>query len=319
MSNYVKGLQQQLRNTSSSNSTSTGFFSSFSNPFNTDTTSTIASKLMVFGLGLIGILVSLLIIHYTITPIFKFKMSDKGYIPVPGILTDDGEQYWTTTLHNEINENSTIFKSDKGDSSYTVQMDIYLEDLNFNINSNNELRPLFMRYSNMNDGTKPVNYQLGIFLDPQVNDMLVQVRTITKDTEVVKIKNIPSKVPIRIGVVVGQSYFEVYKDGLLVGTRTLRNPPISSIGYLFGTPGQTVGESNKSAGTTGTTSDTSIGSIAKETVNSITEQLCTPKGKPITGTNGIINLRVWLRMLGASEIRYASPLMPKASDFAKKK
>ncbi len=318
MSNYIKGLQQQLRNSGSQfQPPSDSIFSSVSNTFSQ---TSFTSTLMVIGLGIIGLFVSLLIIHYTITPIFKFNLSDKGYIPIPGISTDDGGSYWPTVVHNDINENETILKSDKGDSSYTVQMDIYLEDLNFNINSNNEPRPLFMRYSNISDGTKPANYQLGIFLDPQVNDILVQIRTTKSDTEVIKIKNISSKIPFRIGVVVGQSYFEVYKDGLLVGTRTLRNPPISSFGYLFGTPGETIG--NVDTTTTNnilkSSTSNSLGGITDKTTNIINNQLCPSKGKPITGTNGIINLRIWLRMLNAAEIRYTSPSMPSANDFAKK-
>jgi hypothetical protein len=184
-------------------------------------------------------------------------------------------------------------------------MDLYFDDLRATPMAQEE-RPIFMRYSSISDGTKPANYSLGIFLDQTLNDLLVKVRT-TKDTEVIKIKNISSKTPMRVGVIVATNYFEVYYNGRLVGTRNLKNPPIASVGKLFGSPGMIPG---KLTPVTQPDSKTGI------TLDSMIDQCKTGATAAGSGALGyLINLHIWAFALQSDHAKNTTPAMPSVSDF----
>ena len=252
------------------------------------------------------IIAILIVIHYLITPIFIFKRGGEGYIRVPGIASDDGKLYWENPQHGELNESQTVFIGDNGSSDYSVQMDVYFDDINAGANPT-EKRPIFLRYSSAADDTKPVNYSLGIFLEPMVNDILVQVRTVNKDTEVIKIKNVPSKTPIRLGVVVTNNYFEAYFNGKLVGTRNLRHPIIQSVGLLFGSPGAQPGVT--------TITNTVTGLNVNTETKTNTKDNCPSNTSPAITGSALINLKIWLRAISANEMQYSSPSMPSKKDF----
>ncbi len=264
-------------------------------------------KIFMASLVVILVLIAILIvIHYLITPIFIFKRGGQGYIRVPGIASDDGKLYWTDPQHGELNESDTIFIGDNGSGDYSVQMDVYFEDINAGANPT-ELRPIFLRYSGAADDTKPVNYSLGIFLEPMVNDILVQVRTVHKDTEVIKIKNVPSRTPIRLGVVVTNAYFEAYYNGKLVGTRNLRHPIIQSVGFLFGSPGAQPGVTTQTNKTTGI-------NLSDDT-NTKSKDSCPTSTKPSITGSSLINLKLWQRAISVNEMQYSTPSMPSKKDF----
>jgi hypothetical protein len=164
-----------------------------------------------------------------------------------------------------------------------------------------------LRYSVAADDTKPVNYSLGIFMEPMVNDILVQVRTVNKDTEVIKIKNVPSRTPIRLGVVVTNNYFEAYYNGKLVGTRNLRHPLIQSVGLLFGSPGAKPGVTTQINKTTGIDLNTNT--------NTNTKDSCPTSGNPSIVGSSLINLKLWQRAISANEMQYSNPSMPSKKDF----
>jgi hypothetical protein len=300
MADFIQGLRRRF-SSGASNNTNAPTVQNM-----TDSSADIKGILMSIGSVLLAVLIIAIIIHYTIYPIFKIK--GKGFIPVPGILKgiSDGEIYWTEPDHGELDEINTILNGDKGDTSYTVIMDMYFDDLKAGSGSSNEERPVFMRYSAISDGTKPVNYSLGMFLDHSLNDLLVKVRT-TKDTEVIKIKNIPSKTPIRVGAIVTKSYFEVYYNGRLIGTRNLKNPPIGSVGKIFGNPGNMPGSPTQ---TEQPQSDAGI------TLDSMIYD--SKLGPQRSGNLGnIINLHIWNYALGSDDAKNTTPAMPKVTDFIK--
>jgi len=303
MGDYLRALKQKMANAAGTTTSAPAY-----NTYNNTNGSGMRGVFMGIASAALIITLILIVIHYTITPIFKIK-SGKGYIPVPG-MGNNGQLLWTTYPHDpEINESSTVLKGDKGDLPYSMQMDMYFDDLNSGINPNKP-RPLFLRYSPVVDpSSSTVNYSLGIFLEPNVNDMLVQVRTTQRDTEVIRIKNIPSKTPIRVGVTVSPSHYEVYYNGRLVGTRALKNPLLQSVGILFGAPGQTPGSQPPAQAPT--VSPSMFGS----TDSILQKDLCniSPASNGLLG--GLINLNIWQYVLSADEMYYAGPAKPKASDF----
>ena len=196
-------------------------------------------KRLIMGLVAITVIVMLILVavHYTITPIFKINKNGTGLISVPGISNDDGEIYWKDSpTHGFLEEADTILGMASG---YTLQMDIYLHDANADSNATNE-RPLFVRY-NPTGTLTPLDYAVGVFLSPNINDMLVNLRTSSGDTQTIRIKNVAPKSVIRVGIVVGDNYYEAYRDGELVGSRTFTNGVrAGATGRLWGSPGTQV-------------------------------------------------------------------------------
>lgn len=247
--------------------------------------STLGAILLV----LLVVLIILIIVHYTITPIFRFTPGGKGFITVPGITRDDGAIYWEQEYpHGPLSEADTIFSGQPAISkNYTMSIDFYFNDLNHGLNKDN-LRPLFYRHNPLGQG---LDYSVGMFLDPQVNDILVQVRTVTGDTEVIRLRNVVAKVPIRVGVVVGEQYFEAYRNGSLVATRRLMSAPKAAGGEFWADPGAAPGSSMTAPKTDG----------------------CTPTSAGPLG--GAVNLHLWRRVLSPGELKFSTPALPSADLF----
>lgn len=233
---------------------------------------------------LLAILIVLIIVHYTITPIFKTS-TGKGYIPVPGIRAT-GSLYWSRPIHDDFHELNTPLHNIS--ENYSLTVDFYFSDLTSGLNQT-ELRPIFMRYNPVSQTQMIPN--LAIYLDPQVNDIIVKVFTSAGNQEIIKVRNIVAKTPLRIGVVMGSNYFEVYRNGLLVGTRTLRSPPSNSTGIIQSNPGSVMNTASASAASACLNGDTSG-----------------PLGYSM-------NLNFWNRVLSPAEMRYAGPAMPSAATF----
>ena len=240
------------------------------------------------------VLIILIVVHYTITPIFRFTPGGKGYITVPGITRDDGAVYWNQEFpHGPLLEQDTIFSGQTAISkNYTLSIDFFFDDLNHGINQTN-LRPLFYRY---NPVGQQIDYSLGMFLDPQVNDILVQVRTVAGDTEVIRLRNVVAKVPIRVGVVIGEQYFEAYRNGNLVATRRLMAAPKGATGVFWADPGSAPGCAPGTAASLAPTS------------NDCTSVAAGPLG-------GAVNLHLWRRVLSPGELKFSTPALPKAELF----
>ncbi len=249
-------------------------------------TSSVNSTIGILLVVILVILIILIVVHYTITPIFRFTPGGKGFITVPGITRDDGAIYWEQEYpHATLSESDTIFAGQPAISkNYTLSVDFYFNDLNNGINQTNP-RPLFYRYNPAGEG---LDFSVGIFLDPQVNDMHVMVRTVNNDIEVIRIRNIVAKVPIRIGVVVGEQYFEAYRNGQLVATRRLRSAPKAAGGTFWADPGSQVIATGGGSG-------------------------CAPVASGPLG--GAVNLHLWRRVLSPGELKFSTPALPNASLF----
>lgn len=271
--------------------------------------SPIKSIIGTIAISALVILLVLIVVHYTITPIFRFRPGQKGYITVPGIGRDDGEIYWKNEYpHGPLSEQSTLFSGTSDTSfNYTLSIDFFFQNLSSGIDTSQKLRPLLYRYNPAGTSTDGVpDYTLGIFLDPTVNDIQVIVRTTQLDQEIITVKNIVSQEAIRIGVVIGENYFEVYKNGRLVGTRRLRNPPKQAAGTIWADPGSVPSGIPK-----GTSDALSMSGQAGGTNPDIQCQQLN-SGGPL---GGAVNLHLWKRTLSPGEIKYSTPALPDASLF----
>lgn len=83
----------------------------------------------------------------------------------------------------------------------------------------------------------PVQMNPGIFLDPNLNDIIVFVDTAGGDRESLRIPNIPLDIPFRIAIVVNEHVLEVYLNCRLETTKILKNRPIIVENLWYGLAG----------------------------------------------------------------------------------
>jgi hypothetical protein len=197
----------------------------------------------------------LVVVHYTVFPVFRTRPGDKGIIPLPG--SDDSKLFWKNDVASSdiIPTNTTPIGSKS--SEYSFMVDINLDNPTANTGSPRILLsrgdPIDMsKETNFlaNPDTSTIltvnpNFNVCIYLDKLVNDLYISVQTLSSvDTtihlfETVIIPNIPVRKSIRLGVSVSSKFFEVYINGYLIRskafTNTLREtkgdfqPPIEKI------------------------------------------------------------------------------------------
>jgi hypothetical protein len=181
----------------------------------------------------------LVLIHFTIKPIFRTRPGAPGYISMPG--SDDSEVFW-----KKINEIVTLQDIDTPLQSkfqnYSVIFDINID----NPTSNTDYpRILFTRGEMLPKPTQPYtdrdtilsiapNFNLILYLDRLTNDLNIAVQTSMSSgaqsgavqvlVENITIENLPVRKPIRIGIMVGNGVLEVYLNGYLARTKTFNNP-----------------------------------------------------------------------------------------------
>ena len=282
------------------------------------------TKRIIMGIvaSIIIIMLVLVVIHYTVTPIFKIKKDGTGIIPVPGMTADDGEIYWENTpSHGVLEERDTILERSTG---YTMQMDLYFDDINQDRNST-ILRPLFLRYNPAGVLRNPVDYSMGVFLAPNLNDIHVIIRTSKEDSQLIVIKNIPAKVVIRIGVIVGDNYFEAYRDGELVASRTFSNGiRAGAIGRLWGSPGSPIPDAvvdlTEKRKETAKKVDAVKADNVKDMFKTATDDILQCNASSGSGSvGGLMNLHIWKRTITPGEMKNASPALPDKSAFVGQK
>jgi hypothetical protein len=196
---------------------------------------------LMFASAVVSMLVILLIVHYTIRPIFKVKEAGPGLIPVPTVSQDSTGLYWTKSAGSLVSANTVLGASDEGTNNYSLTVDILIKDPNV---SSLIDRPIFSRSdeaftpaSTTVEGVSIVqqigNYNLAMYLDKETNDLIVTTMSSAAENvyfENVRIDNVPVQKPFRIGVVMGDKYMEVYYNGKLHSTRQLAGIPLAVTG-----------------------------------------------------------------------------------------
>ncbi len=212
---------------------------SFSMPADT---SALGSGVFSFAIALLLIFLVLIIIHYSITPIFSFTKGDGGIFPLAN--TTDGQLVWKKGPPEADISANVIRILPHG---FTVQQDVYLD--NESILSNRK-RIFFYRGSGpvIVDPAQPENLftqypesNLFMYLSPNTNDLIVTAVTKKQNNDLYfestpTLLNVPVKQVFRLTVVFLAEMMEVYLNGKLHSTHTFRYPPLATNTYFFSSP-----------------------------------------------------------------------------------
>lgn len=195
------------------------------------------------GIALLFVFTILLIVHYTITPVFSFTKGDGGAIPLAN--SSDGQLVWTKAPPLA-DLSANIIKILP--HSITLQQDIYMDNESALSNRKRiffyrSMTPVSIDTSQPEDlfETFPESNLL-MYLSPNTNDLIVTAITQNPRTNDLVFEsaptmlNVPIKEVIRITVVLLPQMMEVYLNGKLYGSKTFRFPLISSEAYFFSTP-----------------------------------------------------------------------------------
>jgi hypothetical protein len=176
---------------------------------------------------LVAVFLILLIIHYTIRPIFKFTPESTGIIPIP-FVSDGSTLFWEDNT-STITENAVKGGINNIIYNYSMVLDILIVDPM--IEPDIPYKQLLKRSSTDADGSP----QLKIVLENQTNDIIIELRTddLNNNTITLTLPNVPIGKPFTIGVVVGSHYMEAYMNGKLHKTVAFNTTPNSHIGAIF--------------------------------------------------------------------------------------
>ena len=274
-------------NTGNTSKGTTGYFngksSSLFGTSSTEASSSGGSSLLgygyLFAIGIFVIFLIVLLVHYTITPIFSFSSGDGGLIP----LSLGNQDYQITFLGQGAAAGEKSKFTNILSCGFTLQMDLYI---NRNLTLSEMERVITYR------GSRPVgaslvktnsliaNYpesNLLVYLQKDTNDLIVSAVTQIGENKSLEsppiILNAPIREPFRLTIVFLPQLLEIYVNGRFRGSRVLKGQPINTPNQFFGTP------------------------------------------DPFQQTVKFRNLCYWSRPLLAREIVDAPPPLSKATDF----
>ena len=199
---------------------------------------------LMFLSAAVALLVILLIVHYTIKPIFKINDAGPGMIPVPTVGKEASGLYWTKSAGSLNSSETALGAEDNGTFNYSLSVDMLIIDPNVSATVD---RPILTR-SDSQFSSAPVavegvsivqqvgNYNLAMYLDKETNDLIVSTMSTTEAGAVIEnvlIENVPIQKPFRVGVVMGNRYMEVYYNGKLHATRQLAGQPLAVSGTFI--------------------------------------------------------------------------------------
>lgn len=197
------------------------------------------------------IFIVLTLVHFTITPIFRFTPGAKGYIGVPG--TSDKEVYWASAVPVALDSAPNpdgVLKGFKFENNFTVSIDVFVTKLadtaaqnrlilfkTFDFNGSGRSKKATLTNEQFqqlcgisqtetnpsNDGPSPgqntqsymAQASSMIMYLTETNDLVVTFFVGPNGTlyNSKPIQNIPLNTPFRITVVVEQKLFTVYLNG----------------------------------------------------------------------------------------------------------
>lgn len=205
--------------------------------------STSWTGILGYGIGILVVLaVILIIINYTITPIFRLYPGGAGYIPIPG--GDTSQLFWKNKK-----DTAPMMDASSNVSGLYTQWSFALDiDITNPMHISQSPRILFYRgpptpsadlSGNVPSATTIQgligNYNVAIALLPDTTDLIVSVLNSSGAMENVIIPNVPVQTPFRIGVILSDTAMEVYLNGLLQRTRTFTpgSTPFNATGMFY--------------------------------------------------------------------------------------
>lgn len=197
---------------------------------------------IAFNLSIIAFVVFLIlvIVHYTITPIFTFTIGQKGLFPLAD--TRDGQLVWTQgPVVADLSANIQKIMP----TGFTIQQDIYIQEDNApsvrpRVFFYRSTTPIIPAAGNTDISTQYPNANLVMYLLADTNDLVVSAITQNENNSYIEsaptILNVPVRQPFRLTVVLLPQVLEVYLNGQLFGTKTFRYPPRAIANFFFGPP-----------------------------------------------------------------------------------
>ena len=263
---------------------SSGFFGSLGGLFgSSDPSSPSKAKpilLTLLTVALIGFII-LVIVHFTIRPIFRSGSADPGLIPIPTLGSDTTGHYWKAASAPLQSADTVLTGNQSGSMDFSLAVDVLIHNPNVKSAGN---RPIFWRSdkqvpdsaANLPEGANIVR-EIGIFnfaayLAPQTNDLIVSVLNGQSELESVVVQNVPTGEPFRLGIILTGLFLEVYINGKLYRTRNLTSPPLPVVGSFM------------------------------------------PPGGPYADMAAVRNLRIWRGTVPPAKMRYL-PALPGRAEF----
>lgn len=263
---------------------SSGFFDRLSGLFgSSDPSSPSKAKpilLTLLTVALIGFII-LVIVHFTIRPIFRSGSADPGLIPIPTLGSDTTGHYWKAASAPLQSADTVLTGNQSGTMDFSLSVDVLIHNPNVKSAGN---RPIFWRSdkqvpdsaANLPEGANIVR-EIGIFnfaayLAPQTNDLIVSVLNGQSELESVVVQNVPTGEPFRLGIILTGLFLEVYINGKLYRTRNLTSPPLPVVGSFM------------------------------------------PPGGPYADMAAVRNLRIWRGTVPPAKMRYL-PALPGRAEF----
>jgi hypothetical protein len=191
---------------------------------------------------IIGLFI-LILVNYTLYPIFRTRPGDKGIIGLPG--SDDSKLFW-----QDVDKLSSLKEIDTPlggiFEDWSMLLDIQVDNPTANTNYP---RILFTRGAVLQEPTRPFsdndtiltinpNFNVCLWLDRMTNDLNVSIQTTDGSStaqpylDSVTIPNIPVGNCVRIGVMIGSRVLEVYVNGYLAKSKTFTKAIRASVGEL---------------------------------------------------------------------------------------
>ena len=226
----------------------------------------------------------LTVVHYTITPVFKFDSSGTSApIDVSAGITD-GQLSWSSGPAPPDSPPSPDFKN-LLNADYTLSFDVFISTDFSSVSS-----PHIVLYrssaakelaANMDISTIPATFtdsNLIVFVDSMKNDLCIITQTTAPNgsptAELLPvITNVPVGTPFRVGIIFTSNYVEVYINGKLEATRILKGTLIGSPGTFYSPPSR------------------------------------------VSSSVQIANIQYWARILTPSDLRAIGPVLPEPSFF----
>lgn len=182
---------------------------------------------------IIGLFI-LVLVNYTLYPVFRTTPGGKGLIPLPG--TDDSKLFW-----NNINNIKSVKETDTPLGSLTKDWSMLLDvQIDNPTSQTNYPRILFTRGATVTPPTEPFResdtiltinpvFNVCFWLERMTNDLNISIQTVANETtndvvpsvETIQIPNVPVGKGTRFGIMLGSKVLEVYVNGYLVKSKTL--------------------------------------------------------------------------------------------------